>query len=49
MLSIKSSVLFQTVLESEARGPLPTVQLDLSWTLKCPIDKMIALQGHLTI
>ena len=30
----KISLLFQTVLESEARSLLPTVQLDFSWTLE---------------
>ena len=30
----KISLLFQTVLESEARSVLPTVQMDLSWTLQ---------------
>ena len=30
----KISLLFQTVLESEARNLSPTVQLDFSWTLQ---------------
>ena len=30
----KISLLFQTVLESEAKRLLPTVQLDFSWTFK---------------
>ena len=30
----KISLLFQAVLESEARSVLPTVQMDLSWTLQ---------------
>ena len=34
---------------SEASSLSPTVQLDFRWTLKCSIDKMIGLQGHLTI
>ena len=29
----KINLVLQTVLESEARGVLPTVQLDFSWTL----------------
>ena len=45
----KTSLLFQTVLESEAGSLLPTDQLDFSWTSKSSIDKMIGSQGHLTV
>ena len=45
----KISLLFQTVLESEAKNLLPTVQLDFSWLSKCPIDKMVGSQGYQTV